>query len=142
MEGFNAQQVINGTWGELWVDDQYMAEVKSVKAEVTATYSDIVRTRHLINGKKLTALEGAGEFKLHKVSSTIMKKVSDCFKAGKTPSVTIKTKISDPDNGGVEQVALYNCTLDKAILADWEAGSNAEETYSFTFDSWEILDSI
>ena len=34
MDGFVSDQVINGTWGELWVDDTYMAEVISFKLEI------------------------------------------------------------------------------------------------------------
>lgn len=43
---------------------------------------------------------------------------------------------------GGERVAFYGCKLDKAILTDWEAGKNGEESYSFTFEDWEILDSV
>lgn len=32
---FKAEQVINGTFGEMWLDGEYMAQVISLKAEVT-----------------------------------------------------------------------------------------------------------
>lgn len=142
MQGFNDEQVINGTWGELWFDGEYMAEVISAKGEFSAEYTDILRVGRLTKGKKLTGLEGSGEVKLHKVSSSIAKKVLACFKKGKVPKYTIITKLSDPDNGGTERVAFYNCVIDKATLADWEAGKNGEETYGFTFTDAEYLDSI
>jgi len=142
MQGFNDEQVINGTWGECWFDGDYMAEVESVKGELTAEYTDIQRVQRLTKGKKLTGLEGTGEVKFHKVSSSIAKKILTCFKAGKVPKYTIISKLKDPDNGGTERVAFYNCVIDKAILADWEAGKNGEETYSFTFTDAEYLDSI
>lgn len=65
-------------------------------------------------------MEGKGETKLKKVSSYIMKKMSDMLKSGKTPSFTIITKLDDPDAIGAERVALYGCKFDKMILADWE----------------------
>ena len=34
MKDFNANQVINGTWGQIWYDGEYMAELKAFKAEV------------------------------------------------------------------------------------------------------------
>lgn len=142
MQGFNDEQVINGTWGEFWFDDDYLAEIISVKGEVKADYADIVRVGRLTKGKKLTGLEGTGEIKIHKVSSRIAKKVLECFKAGKIPKFKAISKLADPDNGGTERVAFYNCILDKAILADWEAGKNGEETYSFTFTDAEYLDAI
>ena len=35
MEAMNAQQVMSGTEGEVWINDQYMAQVTAFKAEVT-----------------------------------------------------------------------------------------------------------
>ena len=41
MEGYRPDNVISGTWGELWLDDDYMAEIMSFKAEIGIKYSDI-----------------------------------------------------------------------------------------------------
>lgn len=142
MDGFLADHVINGNFGEMWFNSQYMAEVISLKAELNIKYEAVTRTRHLIDGQKMTGIEGKGEFKLHKVSSFIMKQVSEALKQGKSPTFTIISKLADPDSHGGERIALYGCKLDKAILADWEARKNGEESYSFTFEDWEILDSI
>ena len=46
MKDFNANQVINGTWGQIWYDGEYMAELKAFKAEVnykkTAVWQEIL----------------------------------------------------------------------------------------------------
>ena len=34
MKDFRANQVINGTWGQLWYDGEYLAEIISFKAEL------------------------------------------------------------------------------------------------------------
>lgn len=142
MDGYLADNIMNGTWGEMWFDGHYMAEVISCKGELNIKYTSVTRTRHLIDGQKMTGIEGKGEFKLHKISSFVMRKVSDALKQGKSPTVTIISKLEDPDAFGGERVAFYGCKLDKAILTDWEAGKNGEESYSFTFEDWEILDSV
>lgn len=140
MNGFESSQVFNGTFGELWFDGDYMAETTSCKATVDISYESIPRVRNLIDGKKMTGMEGKGEVKLSKVSSYVTKKMSSQLKAGRTPSFTIITKIDDPDAIGAERIALYGCKFDKMILADWERKKNAEESYSFTFENWELLD--
>lgn len=140
MEGFNDSQVFNGSYGEVWFNDNYLAEATSVKAEVTVKYDPVTMPRKLIAGQKMTAQEGKGELKMHKVSSYVMKMMSDYLKAGKTPSVTIISKIDDPDAIGSERVALYGCKLDKAILVDWEREKLGEESYSFSFNDWELMD--
>lgn len=140
MNGYSSEQVFNGTFGELWIDGEYMAETKACKAELSITYEPISRVRNLIDGKKMMGMEGKGEVKLHKVSSYVLKKMSEKLKSGKAPSFTIITKVDDPSAIGAERVALYDCKFDKAILADWENKKSGEESYSFTFEDWELLD--
>ena len=142
MNGFTADQVINGTWGECWINDTYMAEVSAFKLEINANYSAITRCRNLVDGQKLTGIEPKGEVKLHKVSSFVAKKISDTLKQGKVPAFKIIAKLADPDAIGAERVVAYGCKFDKSILADWEAGKPGEESYSFTAEDWEYLDAI
>lgn len=142
MKEFNTNQVINGSFGDAWVDDDYLAEVESGKAEVEITYSDISRARHIINGKKMTKAEGKGSIKLHHVRSNIAKKMSDAIKSGRTVSFKVILRLEDPDALGAERVALYGCKFSKATLMDWEAGKETEESYDFTFEDWEFLDLI
>ncbi len=142
MKEFEANQVINGSFGDAWVDDEYLGEVTSGKAEVEITYTDISRARHLINGKKMTKAEGKGSIKLHHVRSNIAKKLSDAIKSGKTLSVKVIMRLEDPDALGAERVVLYGCKFSKAILMDWEAGKETEESYDFTFEDWDFLDLI
>ena len=142
MKGYSQDQVINGTWGEMWFDDTYMAEVVSFKLEININYTAVTRTRHLVDGQKMTGIEPKGEVKLNKVSSFISKKISDAIKQGKSASFKIISKLADPDALGAERVVAYGCKFDKAILADWEAGKNGEESYSFTAEDWNFLDAI
>ncbi len=142
MRGYESDNVINGTWGELWLDDTYMAEATAFKLEINAKYTSVTRCGKLVDGQKLTGIEAKGEVKLHKISSFVAKRVSDRLKQGKSPSFKIISKLDDPDAFGAERVVAYNCKFDKAILADWEAGKNGEESYSFTCEDWDFLDSI
>ena len=142
MRQFEANQVINGTFGDAWVDDDYLGGIISGKAEVEVTYSDISRARHLINGKKMSKAEGKGSVKLHHVRTNIAKKMSDAIKSGRTLSVKIIMRLEDPDALGAERVVLYGCKFNKATLMDWEAEKETEESYDFTFEDWDFLDLI
>lgn len=139
---FRAEQAINGTYGEVWLDGDYLAQVIALKAEVTQKKTAIVMVQKLQEGQKMTGLELKGEIKMHKINSVIMKKMSEYFKRGKMMTCTIISHINDPDALGAERVALYGCLFDKLILADWEAGKMGEESYSFTFEDWELLQTI
>jgi hypothetical protein len=142
MTGFTDEQVFLGNWGEVWFDGEYMAEVKSFRAEINISYEDISRVRSLMKGKKMTEIEGSGEVVLHKVSSYIMKKIADSLKKGVAPRFTIMSKLDDPNAEGSERIVCYDCVFEKSILADWERGSVGEESYSFNFGDWAILDAV
>lgn len=139
---FKADQVINGTYGELWYNGQYLAQVISCKIEISIKTTAISQIQSLVDGQKMIGLEPKGEFKLHHINSYVMRNLSDDLKMGKTPRCTIISNLKDPDALGGERIVCYNCLLDKMILADWEAGKAGEESYSFTFDDWEVLDAI
>lgn len=138
-KGFRQEQVMNGTWGEVWFDGEYLAQITACKAEVGFKKSTIVQCGNLVDGQKITGLEPKGEIKFHKINSFVMKKLSDAVKTGKTPTHTIISNLADPDAVGAERVAYYGCILDKLILSDWEAGKLGEESYGFTFNDWELL---
>lgn len=142
MKGFRPEQVINGTYGELWFDGEYLAQVTACKAEVNFKKTAIPQCGTLIEGQKITGLEPKGEFKIHHINNFVMNKVSATVKAGRTPTHTIITSVSDPDAIGSERVSFTGCVLDKMILADWEAGKTGEESYGFTFADWEPMQTI
>ena len=57
MKEFESNRTINGSYGEVWLDDDYLGEIESGKAEVDITYTDIQMARRIINGKKMTKAE-------------------------------------------------------------------------------------
>lgn len=142
MQGHNSDIVMNGTFGEVWFDGEYMAEVKKCRLEVAIEYTEIGRVRNLTPGQKMTALKPEGEVTFNKVSSTVTKKVAAKLKKGQAPKFTIISNLDDPAALGAERVAAYGCAFEKMTLADWENGSLTEENYSFKFENYELLDTV
>lgn len=142
MQGFDSSNVINGTFGEVWFDGEYMAEVKSCRLEVGIEYEEVTRVRNLTPGQKMTGINPEGEVTFHKVSSTVTKKVAAAILAGRAPKFTIISNLEDPDALGAERVAAYGCAFESLKLADWEHNSLGEENYSFKFEEFELLDTI
>lgn len=140
MRGYLPRQVFNGTYGEVWFDGEYLAEIISFKAEIGIKTTGVKMIGHLVEGQKMTALEPKGEMKINKINSVILKKLNESLKKGKMPTFTIMSKIDDPDAITSERIVCRECVLDKMILADWETGKNSEESYSFTFTDWDLLD--
>lgn len=142
MDKYTAQQVINGTWGELWIDGTYMAEVTGFEAKVTLEKSDVNMTRKLAKAQKVTGYSCSGTVTMNKVSSYFIKKLNDDMKAGKQTSCTIISKLDDPDSLGAERVVIKDAVFDELTLANWKAKELGEESVPFTFSDWDFLDTI
>lgn len=142
MKSYTPEKVINGTFGEVWIDDDYMAEVTALEAKVSLDKTEVNQVGTLAKGYKITGIDGKGTLKLNKVSSYFIKKLSDNTKAGKTTTCTIISKLNDPDSFGAERIQLNGCTFDELTLANWEAKKLGEESIAFSFTSWEVLDTI
>lgn len=139
---FDPNKKINGTFGELWIDDYYMAEVLGLQAKVNIDKEEVNQTGTLAKGYKITGLDGKGTVKLNKISSFFIEKLSESLKQGKSPVCTIISKLADPSSDGIERIKLTGCTFDELTLADWEAKKLTEESYPFTFTGWEIMETI
>ena len=142
MKTFDTSNVINGTYGELWLDGEYMAEVKKLRLEANIEYEEVSRVRSLTPGQKMVAIKPEGEVSFNKVSSTMMKKIHAKISQGLTPKFDIISKLDDPNALGHERVAAHGCTFEKITLADWELGNLVEENYSFKFERYDLLDAI
>lgn len=139
---YDAKNVINGTYGEIWCDSDYLAEAIGLEAKITLDKSEVNMCRKLSKGYKVTGSDGKGTLKMNKVSSYFIRKLGDAIKAGKTPTSEIITNLKDPDAFGAEKIKLTGVVFDELTLADWEAKKNGEESIPFTFDNFEVLDSI
>ena len=142
MKSYTPERVINGTWGEVWVDDDYMAEVTALEAKVSLEKAEGNQVGTLAKGYKVTGIEGKGTLKMNKVSSYFIRKLSGNIKASETTSCTIISKLADPDSFGAERIQLNGCTFDELTLADWEAKKLGEESIAFSFTGWDVLDCI
>lgn len=49
---FESKNVINGTFGECWLNEVQIAECKALKAEIKLDKAEIVRPRKMIKGQK------------------------------------------------------------------------------------------
>lgn len=142
MGKYSPEKTINGTFGELWIDDYYLAEVTGLEAKATLEKSEVNQTCTLAKGYKITGIDCKGTIKLNKVTSYFQLLLSDKIKQGKTPTCTIISKLADPDSTGAERVKLIGCTFDEITLANWEAKKLGEESIPFSFTDWQFLDTI
>ena len=141
MDGMKAQQTMNGSEGEVWIDGDYMAQITEFKAAVNLkkVAVNIVKTR--ADQFKIVGWEGKGSLKMNHVSSYMVTKMAENIKNGKQTVCTIISKLSDPDSIGTERIVIKDATFDSLTLADWSAKKLTDESYNFTFTDFDVLDS-
>lgn len=144
MEAYNASNVLNGTYGEVWVDDAYMAQTTGLEAKTSVKKTDVAMVGRLSPGKKVTGIENKGTLKLNHVTSEMKLKIAEYIKEGKTPYFTIISKLADPDaiNNQAERIKFTGVTFDEVTLVDFENGKLGEESYAFEYEDFEFLDVI
>lgn len=144
MKSYNASNVINGTYGEVWVDGDYMAQATGLEAKTSVKKTDVNMVGRLSPGKKVTGIENKGTLKMNHVTSEMKQKIADYIKKGKTPTFTIISKLADPDaiKAQAERIKFTGVTFDEITLVDFENGKLGEESYSFEYEDFQFLDVI
>ena len=144
MNSYQPEQVLNGTFSEVYCNSNLLAEATALEAKVAIDYADINMVGSLTTGKKMSGYSGSGTLKGNKVTSYWLDLLSDSVKKGKTLTCEIISVLADPDavNGGQERIKLTGVKFTELSLIDFEVKKNAETSMPFTFTSWEILDSI
>jgi hypothetical protein len=143
MNAYNPEKVLNGSWGELWIDSDYIAQVTAFEATLSLEKADVIQTRTLSKGQKVIGTEGKGNVTLNKVTSYFHNRVGAYIRQGKNPpAATIISKVDDPDAFGAEHVRILGVQFDEIAVANWEGKKLGEEKVPFTFSSYEPISLI
>lgn len=139
---FQAKQVINGTFTEIWLEDEFIDEAKAFQAKLTFNKEDIYRTGKWAKSTKVLSTEGTGSLTLYKVSTRMAKLLQNMLKEQKDYKFKLIGKLADPDSKGCERVVLKEVSFDDLTLMDTELNKALEVEIPFTFEDFEYLDMI
>lgn len=139
---FNEEKTLYGNYGTIFIDDSQVTEASGIQAKLKINKVEVPMCGTLSKKYKIVGWDGSGTLTLNKTNSRIMLMLVADLKTGKETPFTIISKMSDPGNGGTERVKLINCKVDEVTLADWSAGKLGAESVPFTFEDFELLDSI
>lgn len=140
MKVMKSTQVFNGSYGEIWVDDYYVAEATAAESKITFDKQEVSQAGKISKGYKIVGTDGKGSIKMNKCTSYFQTKLLNEVQAGRTPSSTIVIKVDDPDAVGAERVQLDGVVFDELPLTTWEVKKLGEESLPFTFETAKFLD--
>lgn len=136
-----AKRVVSGTFGEVWLDGEKVAECKGAQAKLTKNKEKVYLCGQMISDHKVMSMDGTGSLTLYKVDSGMIRKQQG-IQDGVDSRFTVVSALKDPDSYGAERVALYNVSFDDLTLMDWQRAAVGEITAPFTFTRYELLDEI
>lgn len=135
-------RIISGTWGEVWLDSDYVSEAYGLQAKINYNKEDVNLCGQMAVDSKVTSVKMTGSISMHKVNSRMARKIGEEIKNGKDIRFQIISKLADPDAYGKERITLKNVSMDDLTLADWEVSKKGSITAPFTFTGYEFLDDI
>lgn len=139
---FSQEKVINGTFGEMWLDNEYIAECQGLKAKIDLDKEKVAMPRNIIVGHKIMSAEGKGSITIKKISSRALRLLGDKIKNGEAMEFNIMSKLADPQSYGTERVYLSGVIFDDLDLINWERIKIVEQELPFTFASYDFEDLI
>ena len=137
----SARRVINGTYGEVWVDGGKVAGCTACQLKVAKNKETVNLCGQFMDDSKATSGSGTGSLTLYKVDSGFIRRQQG-LQDGEDVRGTVTSKLRDPDSYGAERVAAYNVSFDDLTLADWQAATVGTVTAPFTFSRYELVDMI
>ena len=138
----SAKRVINGTWGQVWLDGDYVSECYACKLAAKTSKEKVYLAGQMAGDNKITNIELTGTLKLYKCSSRMASLIADKLKSGQDVRFTVISKLDDPDAYGAERISVTGVSFDDLTLADWEANKIGQTECPFTFTDYSFLDTI
>ena len=136
-ENIRGNRTITGAYGEVWLDNETVADLKSIEAKISAERTDV--QLGLSVDSKITGLKGEGTLTIYKVY-TRGKKILENWAKGKDTRSRIVTSIKDPDSlrGQEERVSIDNVWFNSIDLVKFSRGEIVEEEIPFGFTPSDV----
>ena len=139
---FNANSVLLGNFGRLYINNVRVAEIKSFELKASLQYEDILVNGQLITQSKYKGATLTGTMVVHKCNSFNINLVKDAIKNGVMPDIKFMGELDDPNVDGSEAVEVLNVMFDEATLLSFSNGEVREESTAFRAGDFNYLSTI
>ncbi len=137
-----ANRIMNGSHGRLWVDGELWAETDSFEAKVTINYEDVNFAGSGATHRKATGWAGDGKITIKKIYSRVQRKMADNVRKGIYPRFELVGKLDDPDAFGSERVSLHDVTIGEFFLLKFDQKTLGSEEIPFAFSDYKMIDKV
>lgn len=137
-----SNKIIKGTYGNVWINNELLAEVDAAEAIITLEYEEVNMAGDLATHQVLVGWKGEGSITLKKVFSRGLILLGNIPKTGIVPEISIIFAIDDPDAHGAERVSVSEVTFEEIMLAKFELKKPGSEELKFKFADYDLIDLI
>ena len=138
----DANRILSGSSGNVWLNGKLLAQIKSIEAKITGNFEEVNFVGDYATYNAYTGWSGEGTLTLQKIDSTVLKLVGDSFKTGIMPEIKIVTKLTDKNTGKSERTSISDVVITEAMLAKMENKALCEDEIPYKFSDYEILETI
>lgn len=139
---FDERKIMRGTFGQVILDGEDLANIKSFQARIEFNKEDVTMARTMATHTRVMSYKGTGSISMHKIDSKMLKLLWNQIKEGKDPRFTIIGGLADPDSMGAERVMIENVSFDDLTIFDFEVGAMGTIETPFTFTNIVPIDEI
>lgn len=131
-------RILTGTYAEVWVSGELIAEAKKIELKVTYNREDVQLGPDV--DSKLTGQAGEWTMALSKVYSRY-EDVRQSVIKGNDKRLQIITKLADPDAVGhqIERYSVSNCWINDLPVVSYERGALVEMEVSGGFTPSDLI---
>lgn len=134
-----AKRVASGTYGQLWWDNEVIAECYKFEAKYTKNKEEVALCGQFITDSKTTSAKGTGTIGIYAVTNR-WRAYADALAQGKDERATFVGALDDPDSPGTTRAAIYGVSFDEVPVQSFEAGQIIKQEVPFTFMSHKFLE--
>ncbi len=140
--GIIADNAINGTGGEVWIDGELMAGIISLQATVEADMEDVPMAGEWVTDQKYMGYKISGTLKMWHIDSHLAQTVAEGIQKGVMPRLKVLSNLVDPMALGAERVELQGVKFNKVDIINWEANKLGDLELPFTAKAFVYRDAI
>lgn len=137
----DATRVINGSYGKLYHDGEWLTNVTGVELNIDINYEEVPRAGTRVLGHKATTITMTGTIQSFKVTRRLVDAISQILDDRQGAFVTeLLVNIDDPENPDMRGfIRLKGVQFTNIPLMSFEHGSLVEEELQFVFTGYERL---
>ena len=138
MAKFRGYRVLSGSYAEVWIGGDLIAEAKKIELKISYEREDIQVGIDM--DSKFKNQKGEWTLELNKVYSRF-EDYRQKFNAGKDERLQIITKLKDPDatGGQTERYSVDNCWLNELPAVSYEVGAPVTQEISGGFTPSDMI---